>query len=87
MYKHSIKNLPVAFKEYFTKRSDTYDYPTRQVNDFNLTNKQEIFSDHVIRTDGPILWNLLSNTIREFKSVKHFHNQFKQNRIKTYEQF
>ena len=87
MYKYSINDLPVAFKEYFMKRSDIHDYPTRYVNNLNLTNNRKSFSDHAIRTNGPILWNSLSKTIRESKSVKHFRNQFKQNLIKTYEKF
>ena len=87
MYKYSINDLSVAFKEYFMKRSDIHDYPTRHVNNLNLTNNRKSFSDHAIRTNGPILWNSLSKTIRESKSVKHFRNQFKQNLIKTYEKF
>ena len=87
MYKYSINDLPVAFKEYFMKRSDIHDYPTRHVNNLNLTNNRKSFSDHAIRTNGPILWNSLSKTIRESKSVKHFRNQFKQNLVKTYEKF
>ena len=35
------------------------DYPTRHVNDLNLTNNK-FFSDHSIRTSGSILWNSLS---------------------------
>ena len=38
MYRFSISDLPVAFKEYFTKRSDIHDYLTKHVNDLNLTN-------------------------------------------------
>ena len=64
MYKYSIIDLPVAFKEYFMKRSDIHDYPTRHVNNLNLTNNRKSFSDHAIRTNGPILWNSLSKTIR-----------------------
>ena len=76
IYKYSINDLPVAFKEYF-KRSDIHDYPTRHVNNLNLTNNRKSFSDHAIRTNGPILWNSLSKTIRESNSVKHIRNQFK----------
>ena len=48
MYRFSISDLPVAFKEYFTKRSEIHDYPTRHVNDLNLTNNKKFFSDHSI---------------------------------------
>jgi hypothetical protein len=85
MYRFSINDLPVAFNDYFTKRSDIHDYPTRHVNDFNLTNNKKSFSDHAIRTSGPILWNPLPKTIKESKSVKHFRNQLKQKLIKVYE--
>ena len=55
MYRFSIGDLPVAFKNYFSKRSDIHEYPTRHVNDLNLTNNKKSFSDHTIRTRGPIL--------------------------------
>ena len=45
MYKYSINDLPVAFKEYFMKRSDIHDYPTRHVNNLNPTNNRKSFSD------------------------------------------
>ena len=39
MYRFSIDVLSVAFykKKYFSKRADFNDYPTRHVNDLNLT--------------------------------------------------
>ena len=33
MYRFSIDDLPVAFKNYFSKRFDVHEYPTRHVND------------------------------------------------------
>ena len=59
MYKYFINDLPAALKEYFMKRSDVHDYPTRHVNNFNLTHNRKSFSDHAFRTNGPILWNSL----------------------------
>ena len=47
-------------------------YPTRHVNDFNLTKNKKAFSDHAIRTRGLVLWNSLSKSLRDSKSVKHF---------------
>ena len=85
MYKSSIHDLPVAFRNYFSKRSDIHDYPTRHGNDLNLTNNKKSFSDHTIRTRGPILWNSLPTTIKDSKSVKHFRTQLKTKLIQTYE--
>ena len=88
MYKYSINDLPVAFKEYFMKRSDIHDYPTRHVNNLNLTNNKKSFSDHAFRTNGPILrisLSTCSKAIRKSKSVKHYRNQSKQNLINTNE--
>ena len=64
MYRFSIDGLPVAFKNYFSKRSDIHDYPTRPVNDLNLTNNKKSFSDRTIRTRGPILLNSLPKSIK-----------------------
>ena len=85
MYKFSINDLPVVFKEYFTKRSEIQDYPTRQINDLNLTCNKKSFSDHAIRTSGPILWNSLPKTLKESKTIRHFRNQFKQKLIQNYD--
>ena len=46
MYRFSIDDLPVAFKNYFSKRSDIHDYPTRHGNDLNLTNKEISFKPY-----------------------------------------
>ena len=52
-------NKLFIFNDYFTKRSDTsiHGYQTRYVNDLNLTKNKKHFSDHSVRTSGPILWN------------------------------
>ena len=55
MYKYSINDLPNAFDSYFIKRSNIHSYPTRHNNDLHLTKNKRIFSDHGIRTCGPIL--------------------------------
>ena len=43
MYRFSISDLPVAFKEYLKRRSEIHEYPTRHVNDLNLTNNKKFF--------------------------------------------
>ena len=64
MYRFSTSDLPVVFKEYFTKRSEIHEYPTGHVNYLNLKIVWFSFSDHAIRTGGPILWNLLSKALK-----------------------
>ena len=80
VYKCSTTDLPVAFRDYFRKLSNIHDYPTRHVNDLNLTNNKESFSDHSTRTCGPILWNSLPTA----KFINHLRNQFKLKLIHTY---
>ena len=80
MYRFSIGDLPVALKNYFSKRSDIHDYPTRHGNDL-----KKLFSDQTIRTRGPILWNSLPTTVKDSKSAKHFRTHFKAKLIQTYE--
>ena len=63
MYKFSNNDLPLAFKDYFHKRSSIHDYQTRHVNDLNLTSNKKSFSDHSFRTCGPILWNPLPTAL------------------------
>ena len=59
MYKFSTNDRPLAFKEYFHKRSNNHNYETRHVNNLNLTNNKKSFSDHSNQTCGSILWNSL----------------------------
>ena len=69
MCRFSIGDLPVAFINYFSKRSDIHEYPTRHVNDINLANNKKSFSDHYYSHT----WShSLPKSIKEFKSVKHF---------------
>jgi len=84
MYKYSISNLPKAFNNFFTKRSDIHEYKTRHVNDLNLTKNKKAFSDRGIRTNGPRLWNSLKSTIKMSKSVNQFRNKFKEFHISRY---
>ena len=71
MYRFSVNDLPAVFKEYFTKRSVIHDYPTRHINDLNITCNEKSFSDHAIRTSGSILWNSLTKTLKESKTIRH----------------
>ena len=85
MYKYSINDLPNAFNDYFTKRSDIHGYKTRHVNDLNLTKNKKHFSDHSVRTTGPILWNSIDKKIINSKTIKQFRNQYKKTLISNYE--
>ena len=81
MYRYSTNDQPVALKEYFIKRF--HDYPTRHVNDYNLTNNRKSFSKHAIRTNELIFG---IRFLKQSKSVKHFRNQLeKKNHIETFE--
>ena len=84
MFKYSKSELPTVFNDYFTKRSDIHRYQTRHLNDLNLTHNKKTFSDHSIRTSGPILWNSLDKTIKTSKSIKQFRIQLKQKLISNY---
>ena len=87
MYRFSISDLPMVFEEYFTKSSEIHDYPTRHVNDLNLTYNKKSFSDHAILMSGPILWNSLPKTFKESKTIRHFQNHFLQKLIQNYDWF
>ena len=78
MYRFSSSDLPVVLKEYFTKRSEIQDFPTRHVNDLKKS-----FSDHAIRMSGSILWNSLPKPLKYSKTIRFFRNQFKQRLIQN----
>ncbi len=84
MFKYSINELPNVFSQYFTKRSDIHNYPTRHANNLNLAKNKKCFSDKAVRTSGPILWNSLTDSLKMTNSSKHFRLMFKQNLISKY---
>ena len=84
MYKFSKDSLPGGFKNFFTTRSEIHDYHTRYKDHYHQTRNARSFSDHSIRTYGPLLWNSLNNNVRQSYSVKHFKNQYKKNLICLY---
>ena len=85
MYKFNINDLPVSFKDYFKKRSDTHCYQTRQIDDLSHTFNKKSFSDHCVRASGPTLWNSLPKSIKESRTTKQFRNHLKQKMINNYE--
>ena len=58
VYKSYINDLPVGFNNYFKKRSDFHDSPTKQVYDLNSSfNKKKILLTMLFELAGPRLWN------------------------------
>ena len=53
-YKYSTNDLPVAFGNYFTKRSDIHNYPSRHVNVLNLTPNKKSFPIMVSEQGVPL---------------------------------
>ena len=74
MYRFSTNDLPTAFKDFFSRRSQVHDYQTRHVNNFSITNNnnKKSFSDRAIRTHGPILWNSLNKSVKGTNTIKQF---------------
>ena len=67
-----MNELPDAFKNYFTKRSDIHDYPTRHVNDLNITNNKKSFSDQGIRSSGPHTLELAPKIFKRISKCQTF---------------
>ena len=84
MYKYANGELPSSFNNFFTKRSDIHNYQTRYKNDYNQTRNKKCFSDHSVRTSGPVLWNSLKDYIKNSNSITHFRKQFKKQLISEY---
>ena len=84
MYKYAKGELPSSFNNFFTKRSDIHNYQTRYKNDYNQTRNKKCFSDHSVRTSGPVLWNSLKDYIKNSNSITHFRKQFKKQLISEY---
>ena len=84
MFKYSTDALPNVFDNFFLKRSSIHNYHTRFNNDYNQTRNKKSFSDHSVRTQGPILWNSFNKNIKKSNSIKHFRNQYKNQLLSNY---
>ena len=65
IYEYSINDLPEAFKEYFMKRSDIFEYPTRHVNDFSLTNNRILFRSFYVFYRNKVLKKLSCTAVQK----------------------
>ena len=61
LFQYSKSSLPDECDNFFTTRSEVHDYHTRYKDQYHQTRNFRTFSDHSIRTFGPILWNSLNN--------------------------
>ena len=69
----------------FAKRSDIHDYHTRNNCNLNQTRNKRVFTDKMIRTTGPILWNSLDDKIRKSLLTNNFRNSYKPSVISSYD--
>ena len=61
MYRNSINKLPSSFNNYFTKRSDVHNYPTRHGNHLNVPQNKKHFRIVLYVPVAPnfrILWKM-----------------------------
>ena len=84
MFKYSVNELPLSFKNFFTKRSEIHNYSTRHNSNYNLTKNRRTFSDKSVRTTGPHLWNSLNIQLKNSNSIKHFRSKMKNDFILNY---
>ncbi len=87
MYRHDINDLPVAFKDYFTKLSEINNYKTRHINGLQINIIRNPFQIKVLEQIVPFFGILYQKTLKESTSVKHFRTQFKRHLFKTYISF
>ena len=83
-FRHFTNKLPNGFRNSFSKQAECHKYLTRNANDYTLTRNKKVFSDQIVRTSGPILWNSLHHNFKMSKTVKYFRNQLKNYLISQY---
>jgi len=60
-YKFTNNILPVYFNSVFTRNSDNHSFPTRNANDFQITNIRNSFAKNNIRYRIPVAYNNCPN--------------------------
>ena len=85
MYKYVHGNLPVNFKNYFTKISSVHDHETRAAS-------SNFFQHHVNKTKGMRglsylgvkIWSEIPGSIKDSKSISEFINKYKKFLLDNY---
>ena len=72
MYKDYNDLLLKIFKDFFTQRSDVNNNYTRNSENCNHRKNKKVFTDHAVRTTGPILWDSINDLAKNANSLKHF---------------
>ena len=62
---------------FFRKRSDVHNCPTRNNNDYQQARNKRVFTDQAVRITGPILWNSLNPDLKNSYSINRFRKIFK----------
>ena len=85
MFKYSNNQLPSSFQSLFTLNNTIHSYPTRNSQNFHLTNPKLIILAHKsIRHYGPDLWNNLPITTKSCTTLYSFKSTMKRILLSAY---
>ena len=77
MYNYTNNNLPCNFDSYFNRNRTFHDYETRSSNMYRPCVFKSDLARNTIKRQGPLLWNTITNSIRDAKSPHIFKRNYK----------
>lgn len=85
MYNYTTNNLPPNFTNYFVKNTAIHGHATRSSHMFRPAAFKYDLARNTIRTQGPLLWNSISNNIKNASSCNTFKRNYKNYLISLYQ--
>lgn len=84
MYKATHNQLPLPLQPYFPQNTEIHSYSTRQSSSTHIRHRRTAIASIQINYKGPEHWNVLSNDIKEAKTLKLLTQKLKRNLINKY---
>ena len=84
MYNYTSKNLSDIFTDYFVTNSSIHSYSTRISNTYRPCNFKYNLARNTIWRQGPLLWNAITNNLKDAQSIHAFKRKYKSYLLSSY---
>ena len=84
MFKLKNNLLPLTFNNLFTTNTSVHNYPTRNSQNYHLSNPKSLLAHRSIRHSGPDVWNALSDNLKSCKTKYSFKATMKRQMLSKY---
>ena len=84
LYVNNNEKLPDALQNLFQTRSNIHNYPTRNIDNFQVPKTKNRFGDRAITVKGPRLWNSQPSELNKTAPLKEYVKALKEYKLGSY---